>query len=67
MTPSTEVLEVMNGMAEPPEVIATFCAEQVGVVLLEGYNKLTVSFKIGRVTKTGVKLVVMNAYAFGMT
>ena len=61
VTPSTEVLVVINGITWPPDVTTTFMAEQVGVVLPEGYTKLTVSSITGRVTITGVKLEVMKA------
>lgn len=35
-------------------------------MLVEGYARLTVSFRTGRVTNTGVCEEVMNAYALGI-
>lgn len=64
--PSTEVLVVINGIVCPLDVTTTFISEQVGVLIPEGYARLTESFKIGRVTITGIELELMNAYAFGI-
>jgi hypothetical protein len=36
VTPSTEVLVLINGIAWPPDVTTIFMAEQVGVELPEG-------------------------------